>query len=170
MANLRHITIDWTYPRLLSEYNSHPSKEEFGVYYISRCIYYADHIDETPIYIGKTRQTFKDRIYQHFYDDKEFLHKRGELYVRFGRIVKPENLSSYGCSDYDFDRLLLTIESGIIYELQELGCKVSRNLTNIQQKCTYTRWFDLEIENIGYRGLVPSKILNRNHVANEFYY
>lgn len=49
MANLRHITIDWTYPRLLSEYNSHPSKDEFGVYYISRCIYYADHTDETPV-------------------------------------------------------------------------------------------------------------------------
>ena len=75
MANLRHITIDWTYPRLLSEYNSHPSKDEFGVYYISRCIYYADHTDETPVYIGKTRQPFKDRMYQHFYDDKEFLHK-----------------------------------------------------------------------------------------------
>ena len=59
MANLRHITIDWTYPRLLSEYNSHPSKDEFGVYYISRCIYYADHTDETPVYIGKTRQPFR---------------------------------------------------------------------------------------------------------------
>lgn len=64
MANLRHITIDWTYPRFLSEYNSHPSKDEFGVYYISRCIYYADHTDETPVYIGKTRQPFKDRMYQ----------------------------------------------------------------------------------------------------------
>lgn len=97
-------------------------------------------------------------------DDKPFLHKNGELYVRLGRIVEPQSLATYEKEERGFDRLLLTIESGLITELQNLGFKVLRNLTNEQQTNTYTLWYELIIQNCGYRGLIPSEIDNRNHI------
>lgn len=163
MAKLRHVTIDWTYPKRWVEYKNNPDIDKFGVYYISRCIFYSDHIDETPVYIGKTRQTFRERFDQHMRDDKKFIHKNGELYVRLGRIVKPCSLSSYENEENGLDRLLLVIESGLITELQKLGYKVRRNLTNIQQTSTYRGWYDLVIHNIGYHGLLPSVFNNRDH-------
>lgn len=164
MANLRHVTLDWTYPRRWDEYEDNPAIDDCGVYYISRCIFYSDHIDETPVYIGKTRQSFRKRFKQHMDDDKPFLHKNGELYVRLGRIVEPQSLASYDNEERGYDRLLLTIESGLITELQNVGYKVLRNLTNEQQTNTYTLWYKLIIQNIGYRGLIPSEIDNRNHI------
>ena len=164
MANLRHVTLDWTYPRRWDEYEDNPAIDECGVYYISRCIFYSDHIDETPVYIGKTRQSFRKRFKQHMDDDKPFLHKKGELYVRLGRIVEPQRLASYENEERGYDRLLLTIESGLITELRNLGYKVMRNLTNVQQTNTYTLWYNLIIQNSGYRGLLPSEIDNRTHI------
>ena len=119
-----------------------------------------DHIDETPVYVGKSCQTFRKRFKQHIDGDKLFLHKKGELYVRLGKIVEPQSLATYEKVERGYDRLLLTIESGLITELRNLGYKVMRNLTNVQQTNTYTLWYNLIIQNSGYRGLLPSEIDN----------
>ena len=52
----------------------------------------------------------------------------------------------------------------LITELRNLGYKVMRNLTNVQQTNTYTLWYNLIIQNSGYRGLLPSEIDNRTHI------
>lgn len=164
---LRHIKIDWTYPRKWDEFEDNPSIDECGVYYISRCIFYSDRIDETPVYIGKTRQSFRERFRQHINKNKAFLHKNGEFYVRLGRIIEPHSLATYENEPHGFDRLLLTIESGLITELQSLGYKVERNLTNKQQTKSYCLWYDLVIENTGFHGLLPSIFNNRNHLNDD---
>ena len=128
------------------------------------CQSYSDHIDETPVYVGKSCQTFRKRFKQHIDGDKLFLHKKGELYVRLGKIVEPQSLATYEKEERGYDRLLLTIESGLITELRNLGYKVMRNLTNVQQTNTYTLWYNLIIQNSGYRGLLPSEIDNRTHI------
>ena len=92
------------------------------------------------------------------------MHKKGELYVRLGKSVEPQSLATYEKEERGYDRLLLTIESGLITELRNLGYKVMRNLTNVQQTNTYTLWYNLIIQNSGYRGLLPSEIDNRTHI------
>ena len=58
--------------------------DHFYVYYISRIF----NGVETPIYIGITEQDFKDRLKQHFKDEKDFFKKRGVKTYRIGRIKK----------------------------------------------------------------------------------
>ena len=162
-TNLRHIIIKWSYPRKWDCFEDNPLIDSWGIYYITRAIYYDDRTDETPIYVGKTIRSFRQRFREHEKDEKDFLYKKGEFYVRLGIIEYPNSFATYEKEELGVNRLLLTLESGIITELQNIGYKVQRNLTNVSQISTYTRHYHLEVENIGYRHYIPSLFNNRNH-------
>lgn len=161
--NLRHIKIKWSYPRRWEDFEHNPSIDSWGLYYITRAIYYEDRTDETPIYIGKTIRSFRQRFREHEKDGKLFLYKRGDIYVRLGTIEFPNSLCTYENEEDGINRLLLTLESGVINELQCQGHKIQRNLTNISQTSSYTVHYELEVENIGYRHFIPSVFNNRIH-------
>ena len=146
---LHTIEINWGFPIPIENIQTNWKSSEIGIYYISRVF----GGKETPIYIGKTEQSFEIRMNQHFRDNSSFLNKRGAKYIRLGHIVRPKNLSGY-----DLTRLLLTIESVIINEINPL---LRDNLTNVSQSSSYTAWYDLHIINSGKRGMIPSDITLR---------
>ena len=148
---LHTIEIHWGFPIPIESMYQNWKSQEQGLYYISRQF---GNI-ETPIYIGKTEQGFNKRLNQHFNNNAPFFDKRGQKYIRMGTIVKPLDISQY-----DFSRLLLTIESAIITEVNPL---INFSLCNVSQTGSYTSWYDLHIINTGKRGLIPRDIYNRNH-------
>ncbi len=58
---MRNIELYWSYPRNYDDIGNHPYAGCLGIYYISR-IWGGK---ETAIYVGKTLQAFKYRMYQH---------------------------------------------------------------------------------------------------------
>lgn len=148
---LHTVEIHWGFPiPIESTYQNWKSQEQ-GLYYISR--QFGDI--ETPIYIGKTEQGFNKRLEQHIKKKANFLDKRGQKYIRMGTIVKPLDISRY-----ELSRLLLTIESAIITEVNQI---INYSLCNRSQIGVYTRWYDLHIINSGKRVLIPRHIFNREH-------
>ena len=105
------------------------------------------------IYIGKAKGKISKRICQHHIQDSNtpFLQERGEFKVRFGRIISPKQYQKA----YHYNRLLLTIESALITEVNP-KC-------NCSQKKAYTRWYILLIKSIGKHDRIPSLIDNRTH-------
>ena len=150
MANenrLHNISIHWSYPRVIENIESDWKCNENGLYYISR-IY---NNVESPVYIGETKRDFITRIDEHYQKVSDFFNRRGIKKIRLGTIVKPQNLSSY--DEKETKHLLQTIESRLVEYLRKNG--YGKYLCNIRQVNSYTEWFKLNIENIGYRGSLP---------------
>ena len=148
---LQKITIHWSYPRKLEDIDTHWECNKNGLYYISRK--FAGK--ESPIYIGETKRDFITRINEHYRDVSEFFNKRGMKYIRLGTIVKPQSLSSYN-EDNEIKHLLQTIESRLVENLNQRN--LGRYLCNKRQVSSFTEWYKLDIENIGYRGYFPKNL------------
>ena len=115
---------------------------------------YIMHDDaDAIIYIGKAKGIISKRVLQHSLEDSNtpFLEKRGEFKVRFGQVILPENFDRR----YHINRLLLSVESALITEVQPI--------CNISQTGKYRRWYRLKINNVGKHDQIPSIIDNREH-------
>ena len=84
----------------------------------------------------------------------EFFDKRGEKYIRLGTIVKPQSLKSY--DEIEIKHLLQTIESELVDDLYRRD--LANALCNKRQVLSYTEWFKLYIENIGFRGPLSTEL------------
>lgn len=144
------ITINWSRP--IRWENISGKEWKCGWYYITRHIHMRGYDVITPIYIGKAKGVISKRILQHSIEDScsPFLEKRGEFKVRFGCVIEPERFYKR----YHINRLLLTVESALITEVQP-DC-------NISQSGRYSRWYRLRINNIGKHDQIPSWIDNRD--------
>lgn len=143
-SRLHNIVIEWSYPTKLVDIDTHWDCNENGLYYISRKFGGV----ESPIYIGETKRDFITRINEHYKKISDFFDKRGEKYIRLGKIVKPQSLTNY--NEVEFKHLLQTIESILVEDLYLNG--LGNHLCNIRQTNSYTEWFKLNIENTRYRG------------------
>lgn len=152
-SRLHTVTIKWSMPIVWENINQFNKDWDGGFYYITRIIHRGNNDYETPIYIGKAKGKISKRIYQHHFQDSTtpFLNERGDFRVRFGVIVSPIKYKTV----YHYNRLLLTIESALITEVNP-KC-------NCSQKKSYTRWYILKIKNIGKHDRIPSQIDNRKH-------
>ena len=81
------------------------------------------------------------------------IHRNGYdvVKVRFGQVISPDNFDRR----YHINRLLLTVESALITEVQPI--------CNISQTGKYRRWYRLRINNVGKHDQIPSIIDNREH-------
>lgn len=144
-----NIEINWTYPRQFDDVDMVNWEEKyendfydhFYVYYISRIF----NGVETPIYIGITEQDFKDRLKQHFKDEKDFFKKRGVKTYRIGRIKKSRWIGQLNQTQWR--NLLETIEAHVIKELQS-----DFKLTNKDKMKSATFYFKLGVTHKGFRG------------------
>lgn len=135
----RIVKIEWSYPRTYDNIFYSPQINDIGIYCLSRK--YGEN--ETLLYIGKTNHSFYSRLSSHQFWFEQY---KGKLIVRLGIITQP--------SKYD-NELIEDIESAIIYEIKPLE--------NTDKINGYTCWNVCEIENSGYRGLLPRIIDMRNH-------
>jgi len=137
---IKTVKINWTYPVLYENIFSSIKVSEKGIYYLSRK--FGDK--ETLLYIGKTSNSFYNRLYSH----KDWLNLyRGKLFVRLGIIVSPKT--------YD-DNLITDVESALIYEMQPFE--------NTDKTNGYYYLNECKIVNIGYKGLLPPVISMREHI------
>jgi hypothetical protein len=139
----KDIIIKWTYP---TKFNNAFEKEicsQYGLYYISRI--FAGK--ETLIYIGKTIDSYSNRMKSH--TDNWLSTVKGEKLIRFGIIEKPKI--------YD-NNLVEDIESAIIYEVNP---KYNWMKT---VSYTYRSGYFVNISNIGYYGELPKSIDSKNHI------
>lgn len=140
----KSVTIEWSYPIVCSRAYEKDKYTENGIYYISRV--FGGH--ETLIYIGKTVDCFMNRIKSH---EEVWLNTvRGKKYIRFGCILAPKT--------YDND-LIEDIESAIIYEMKPQN--------NYMKTCSYTyrSGYFVNINNTGYRGVLPQLINGRDQAS-----
>lgn len=142
----KEITIKWSYPREFDKVLSSEQAKHIGIYYISRVF----GGKETLLYIGKTTASFISRLSDH---KKKWLdNHRGTKYVRLGEIVEPKDMSVYDEAGYINDA-----EKTIIFYLEQvLGNEIPENVTST--KSTYVVQ-DLIINNVGYRGELPKRIV-----------
>lgn len=75
-------------------------------------------------------------------------------YIRLGTIVKPQSLKSY--DEIEIKHLLQTIESVLVEDLYQRD--LANALCNKRQVLSYTEWFKLYIENIGFRGSLSREL------------
>ena len=137
---IKTVKINWSYPVLYENIFSSTRINEIGLYYLSRKF----GEKETLLYIGKTSNSFYNRLYSH----KNWLNKyRGKLFVRLGIIVLPKT--------YD-DNLITDVESALIYEMKPFE--------NTDKTNGYYYLNECKIVNIGYKGLLPPVISMREHI------
>lgn len=137
---IKTVKIYWTYPVLYENIFSSIKVSEKGIYYLSRN--FGDK--ETLLYIGKTSNSFYNRLNSH----KHWLNLyRGKLFVRLGIIISPKT--------YD-DELITDVESALIYEMQPFE--------NTDKTNGYYYLNECKIVNTGYRGLLPPVISMREHI------
>lgn len=144
---MRNIEIYWTYPRDYNNIGDHPWGDCLGIYYISRVW----GGKETAIYVGKTLQAFKTRMYQHDLDGDDYTTKRGRLKIRLGTIPQ-----SFNFGRLNKDHFILTLESAIIQNIKD---KSGVNLCNKKQlnQCSY--YYDLQIKSTGFPAVIDREIL-----------
>lgn len=147
---IHHIVVEWSYPTKLDNIDTHWKCNDNGLYYISRKF----GEKESPIYIGETKRDFITRINEHYKSVSKFFDKRGEKYIRLGTIVKPQSLKSY--DEIEIKHLLQTIESVLVEDLYQRD--LANALCNKRQVLSYTEWFKLYIENIGFRGSLSREL------------
>lgn len=148
---MRNIEIYWTYPRNYSDIGAHPFGDCLGIYYISRVW----GGKETAIYVGKTLQAFKTRMYQHDCNCDEYTVKRGQLRIRLGTISQ-----SFNFGRLNKDHFILTLESAIIQNVKD---KAGVNLCNKRQVNQYSFYYDLQIKNTGFPAVIDRElIIKRN--------
>ena len=137
---IKTVKINWTYPVLYENIFSSIKVSEKGIYYLSRK--FGDK--ETLLYIGKTSNSFYNRLNSHKYWLNLY---RGKLFVRLGIIISPKT--------YD-DRLITNVESALIYEMQPFE--------NTDKTNGYYYLNECKIVNTGYRGLLPPVISMWEHI------
>lgn len=137
---IKTIKINWSYPILYANIFSSNKINDKGIYYLSRK--FGDK--ETLLYIGKTNNSFYNRLYSH----KDWLNEyRGKVFVRLGIIVSPKT--------YD-DNIITDVESALIYEMKPFE--------NTDKVNGYHYLTECEIINTGYKGLLPPIISMRNQI------
>lgn len=143
MAKYRKITIEWSYPIEVNKIIEKDSVNDIGLYFIT----IKEQGRQTPLYIGKTIDSFKRRLKSHMEDWLDTY--PGEKYVRLGRIVRPLRLS---------DEELVTIiedaeKTNILFMSLTEGYSLPANYIN-----TKTAYFEqpLKIINTGFRGELPN--------------
>jgi len=137
---IKTVKIYWTYPVLYENIFSSIKVSEKGIYYLSRN--FGDK--ETLLYIGKTSNSFYNRLNSHKYWLNLY---RGKLFVRLGIIISPKT--------YD-DSLITDVESALIYEMQPFE--------NTDKTNGYYYLNECKIVNTGYRGLLPPVISMWEHI------
>lgn len=137
---IKTIKVNWSYPILYENIFSYGKIYEKGIYYLSRKF----GNNETLLYIGKTNNSFFNRLYCHSDWLSEY---RGKILVRLGIIISPKN--------YD-DSLITDIESAIIYKLKPIE--------NTDKIKSYTYYNECKILNIGYKGVLPSVLSMREQI------
>jgi len=137
---IKTVKINWSYPVLYENIFSSIRVNEKGIYYLSRK--FGDK--ETLLYIGKTSNSFYNRLNSHKYWLNLY---RGKLFVRLGIIISPKT--------YD-DSLITDVESALIYEMQPFE--------NTDKTNGYYYLNECKIVNTGYRGLLPPVISMREHI------
>lgn len=119
---------------------------------------------ETPIYVGKAKNTIYKRVLQHTPDDsyESFFERRGEKYVYIGTIENSTlNTKDKLSRRYHVNRLLLTVESALI---QNIYGKFGDVICNHSQKNKYTRWYKFRIVNSNIReSILDHEIINSEH-------
>ena len=137
---IKTVKIYWTYPVLYENIFSSIKVSEKGIYYLSRN--FGDK--ETLLYIGKTSNSFYNRLNSHKYWLNLY---RGKLFDRLGIIISPKT--------YD-DSLITDVESALIFEMQPFE--------NTDKTNGYYYLNECKIVNTGYRGLLPPVISMREHI------
>ena len=137
---IKTVKINWSYPVLYENIFSSIRVNEKGIYYLSRK--FGDK--ETLLYIGKTSNSFYNRLNSHKYWLNLY---RGKLFVRLGIIISPKT--------YD-DSLITDVESALIYEMQPFE--------NTDKTNGYYYLNECKIVNTGYRGLLPPVISMWEHI------
>lgn len=100
--NIRNVTLEWSYPKLIDNILEDDRIYEKGIY----CIYRRFGKNKTLLYIGKTADCFYNRITSHY--ENWINNYRGKKYVRLGIIISPKNYE---------DDLIEDIEGALIYEM-----------------------------------------------------
>ncbi|HZK02155.1 MAG TPA: hypothetical protein VFC96_04750 [Anaerovoracaceae bacterium] len=136
----KKVNIDWSYPRTYENIFYSPQIYDIGLHYLSRK--YGNN--ETLLYIGKTSNSFYNRLNSHKYWLNLY---RGKLFVRLGIIISPKT--------YD-DSLITDVESALIYEMQPFE--------NTDKTNGYYYLNECKIVNTGYRGLLPPVISMWEHI------
>ena len=144
---MRNIEIYWTYPRDYNNIGDHPLGDCLGIYYISRVW----GGKETAIYVGKTLQAFKTRMYQHDLDGDDYTTKRGRLKIRLGTIPQ-----SFNFGRLNKDHFILTLESAIIQNIKD---KSGVNLCNKQQLIQSSYYYGLQTRSTGFQAVIDREIL-----------
>lgn len=137
MARLKSAVIRWSYPRNIdSIYRGEICNTGWGLYAISRVF----GNNETLLYIGLTyNQNFVHRISKHH--KNWFGLYRGDIKIRLGEFEAPVYITRDIIED---------VESCLIYELQPRQ--------NICKRKGYTYTCRYSLTNVGYRGVLPSKM------------
>ena len=150
LNRIQTVCIDWSKPILLdNRANSCNFCEEEGLYVISTRYIRHGKLWERFIYVGETQRGFDIRFEEHLYVKKPSLwvSESGKKYVRFGRICnKPSFINSTKC-------FLLTLETSIIQIMKDMK---GVRLVNNRQVNSYKIYYDLIIENKGFRLLPPT--------------
>jgi hypothetical protein len=161
MAKPLNVTINWSYPRLFSEYLKNPLISNYGLYYITSTFVRNKELIKLPIYVGETMRTFSKRFKEHYDDKSPFLNKTGTFEVRLGLIEKPTYLPPK--YKENIKNFLIAIESGLIFELYRQGDEVTRHLVNKRQTEIYNTEYNLIVHNTGFRHFLPEVFDNREH-------
>ena len=146
---LQKVTFHCSYPTILENIDTLWKSKQFGIYYISRVF----NGIESPIYIGETKRDFITKINEHYETVSDFFNKRGLKKIRLGTLVKPQTLSFYKEDDKEIKHLLQVIESRLVE--YPFNNNYGKTLYNKRQVVTYSEWYKVNIENIGFRGFLP---------------
>lgn len=144
MRKAKEIELRWTYPKEMNAAWESDDSYGRGIYQITR--WFGDN--ESLIYIGLVKKKNRDfyiRLNEHW---KWLENLRGEVYIRFGKIVKKEGL-------HTTEKLIETIEGALICEHDPKlnTCKIN----------SYTAHKELVIRNTGYRGFLHKVVDTRDH-------
>ena len=143
----RKIKIYWSKPMSIKEFRESDSRFEKGLYYVSRI----NGGHETLLYIGKTDNSFTNRIESHIKNRHWWITQFPDtILIRLGTIMHPKD---YTKAD------LCAAESGLIFEMKPVG--------NNKQTMEYTYNYEyndgntvrlFEIYNEGNRKALKAKI------------
>lgn len=145
---LKDVTVEWSYPKTLDNLWYDDRIYDFGLYYISRKF----GAKETLLYIGKTHDSYYNRLAAHQYN--WLSNYRGKKYIRLGTVTYPVNKR-----DDEMKQLIKDVESALIYEMRDT---LMQNTMGIGQ---YTPAHLYRVTNIGYRGELSAEVSMRDHLG-----
>ncbi|WP_407405208.1 hypothetical protein [Sodaliphilus sp.] len=149
-----NVEINWAKPIAVdNRFNSAHYDEQIGIYLISTKFTRNGVLCEKFVYVGETMNSFDTRIFQHIEKSSEWSKSYGQKYIRFGKIEKYPNW-------VETKELLLTLESTIIQSIKD---HPNARLVNKRQINSWTIYYDINVENVGYRGIVPPELCTRDY-------